>query len=64
MNHIGKDILQDILQEIKQYNIINKGKTPSYIIVNEKDSEMLLKAMFEAKLIPDTNPPKKIVLLS
>lgn len=64
MNEFTNNILQDIATEIREYSAINKGKTPSYIIINEKDTERLLKAMRKAKLVPDTNPPKKFILFS
>ena len=60
----GKDPLADIYREIDGYIKSNNRKTPSYIIINEKDTDRLLKAMFKAKLIPDTAPPKKFVLFS
>lgn len=63
MNLYGKNILQDISNEIKHYSLINKGKTPSYVIINQADSEQLLTAMLKAKLIPDNTKPKKFTLL-
>ena len=48
----------------QQYErISNKGKTSSYIIVNESDSKHLLSAMVKAKLIPDKTPTKRFTLL-
>ena len=55
-------MIEDIANEIKQYNSINKGKTPSYITVNESDSKRLITAMFKAKLIPNKEPTKKLTL--
>jgi hypothetical protein len=60
MNLLGKTILQDIENEIKQFNLSNKDKTPSYIIINEADTIRLLEEMVMAKMIPDTNEPKKL----
>ena len=64
MNYFGKNLLKEIEQAIKEYSVINKGKTPSYIIINEKDAERLLIAMHKEHLIPDTTPPKKFILFS
>ena len=60
----SKDSLADIYREINGYIKSNNRKTPSSIIINEKDTVRLLEAMFKAKLIPDTTPPKKFVLFS
>jgi hypothetical protein len=60
MNLLSKNILQDISNEIKQYNLSNKDKTPSYIIINEADSIRLLIEMHKAKMIPDVKEPKKL----
>ena len=55
-------MIEDIANEIKQYNSTNTGKIPSYIIVNESDSKLLLSAMVKAKLIPDKTPTKRLTL--
>ena len=60
MNLIGKNKLKSIANEIKQYSLSNKGKTPTYIIINEADSISLLKEMHKAKMIPDVNKPNKL----
>ena len=60
----SKDPLTDIYREINGYIKSNNRKTPSYIIINEKDTDRLLEAMHKAKLIPDTTPPKKFILFS
>lgn len=57
-----KDILNEIRTEIDGYIKSNHGKNPSYIIINENDTERLLIAMHKANLIPDLKPPKKFVL--
>ena len=54
MNLITKNILQDISNEINQYSLSNKGKIPTYIIINENDSISLLNEMHKAKMIPDS----------
>ena len=63
MNLCGKNILQDISNEIKHYSLINKGETHSYVIINQADSEQLLTAMLKAKLIPGNTQPKKLTIL-
>ena len=60
MNLLSKNILQHIAIEIKQYGISNKGKTPSYIIMNEADSIHLIKEMVKAKMMPDIKEPKNL----
>ena len=64
MTEFTYNILEDIERELKEYGIINKGKKPSYIIINEKDTDRLLHAMHKAHFLPDTKSPKKIVLFS
>jgi hypothetical protein len=50
MNLLGKNILQDISNEINQYNLSNKDKTPSYIIINEADSIWICNKKLDAKI--------------
>ena len=64
MNYFGKNLLKEIEQQIKDYTVTNKGKTPSYIIINENDTEQLLNEMYKAKFIPNTKPPKNFILFS
>ncbi len=56
----SKNILQDILNEIKHYT--NKGKTPTYIIISNDDSPKLLNEMYKTKLLPDKSEQKKLTL--
>ncbi len=60
MNLYSTNILASITNEIKQYSLSNKGKTPTYIIINEADSVGLLNEMHKAKMIPDVKNPKKL----